>query len=106
MSAPRSAPGSQIGLSSPVLDSGGRSYGGDYAIYRSPEDVYYATDGHCTHEKTLLCDGLVMGGVIECPKHNGRFDYTSGKALGAPVLVDVRTYPTKVLDGTVYIEVG
>src|SRR2546423_956139 len=78
----------------------------DYAIYRSPDDVYYATDGHCTHEKTLLCDGLVMGGVIECPKHNGRFDYTSGKALGAPVLVDVRTYPAKVIDGTVYIEVG
>ena len=29
MSACRSAPESQIGLSSPVLDSGGRSYGGD-----------------------------------------------------------------------------
>jgi 3-phenylpropionate/trans-cinnamate dioxygenase ferredoxin subunit len=41
--------------------------GSDYAIYRSPEDVYYATDGHCTHEKTLLCDGLVMGGVISAP---------------------------------------
>ena len=80
--------------------------GSDYAIYRSPDDVYYATDGHCTHEKTLLCDGLVMDGIIECPKHNGRFDYTSGKALGAPVLVDIRTYPTKVIDGTVYIEIG
>ena len=80
--------------------------GNDYAIYRSPDDVYYATDGHCTHEKTLLCDGLVMDGIIECPKHNGRFDYTSGKALGAPVLVDIRTYPTKVIDGTVYIEIG
>ncbi|HUB22299.1 MAG TPA: Rieske 2Fe-2S domain-containing protein [Streptosporangiaceae bacterium] len=56
--------------------------GADYAIYRSPDDEYYATDGHCTHEKTLLCDGLVMGRVIECPKHNGRFDYASGKALG------------------------
>jgi len=67
-------------------------------------DGFFATDGHCTHEKTLLCDGLVMGGVIECPKHNGRFDYTSGKALGAPVLVDVRTYPVKVVDDTVYIE--
>ena len=59
--------------------------GQDYAIYRSPGDEYYATDGHCTHEQTLLCDGLVMGRVIECPKHNGRFDYVSGKALGAPV---------------------
>jgi 3-phenylpropionate/trans-cinnamate dioxygenase ferredoxin component len=44
--------------------------------------------------------------VIECPKHNGRFDYTSGRALGAPVLTDMRTYPAKVTDGTVYIEVG
>jgi 3-phenylpropionate/trans-cinnamate dioxygenase ferredoxin subunit len=84
------------------FDHGGRAY----AIYRSPDDGYYATDGQCTHEQTLLCDGLVDGGVIECPKHNGRFDYTSGKALGAPVLTDLRTYPVKVADGTVYIDVG
>ena len=77
--------------------------GHDYAIYRSPDNNFYATDGHCTHEKTLLCDGLVMGAVIECPKHNGRFDYTTGKALGAPVLTDIRTHTVKVTDGTVYI---
>jgi 3-phenylpropionate/trans-cinnamate dioxygenase ferredoxin component len=77
--------------------------GVDYAIYRSPEDEYYATAGHCTHERELLCDGLVMDGVIECPKHNGRFDYATGKALGAPVLVDLPTYPVKVEDDTVYI---
>jgi hypothetical protein len=47
-----------------------------------------------------------MGRVIECPKHNGRFDYVSGKALGAPVLEDVRTYPVKVVQGTVFIELG
>ena len=76
-----------------------------YAIYRSPDDGYYATDGRCTHEQTLLCDGLVMGRVIECPKHNGRFDYASGKALGVPVLVDIRTYPVKVTGGTLYLEV-
>jgi 3-phenylpropionate/trans-cinnamate dioxygenase ferredoxin component len=80
--------------------------GNAYAIYRSPDGAYYATDGHCSHEQTLLCDGLVMGDVIECPKHNGRFDYTSGKALSAPVLVDLRTYPTRVIGGTVYIDVG
>jgi 3-phenylpropionate/trans-cinnamate dioxygenase ferredoxin subunit len=79
--------------------------GKDYAIYRSEADAYYATDGHCTHEKTRLCDGLVMGAVIECPKHNGRFDYTSGKALGAPVLENIRTYPVKVDDRTVFIDI-
>jgi 3-phenylpropionate/trans-cinnamate dioxygenase ferredoxin subunit len=34
--------------------------GNAYAVYRSPDDEYYATDGHCTHEQQLLCDGLVM----------------------------------------------
>jgi 3-phenylpropionate/trans-cinnamate dioxygenase ferredoxin component len=75
----------------------------DYAIYRSADNSFFVTAGHCTHERTLLCDGLVMGDVIECPMHNGRFDYTSGKALGAPVLVDLRTYPVKVEEGTVYL---
>lgn len=75
------------------------------AIYRSPQDTFHATAAICTHEHADLSLGLVWGDVIECPKHNGRFDYTSGKALGAPVLVDVRTYPAKVIDGTVYIEV-
>jgi 3-phenylpropionate/trans-cinnamate dioxygenase ferredoxin component len=82
----------------------GFSHGGrDYAIYRSPAGEFHATDGHCTHERTLLCDGLVMGGEIECPKHNGRFAYATGRALGAPVLVDLRTYPTKVDGDTVYL---
>ena len=82
------------------FDHGGRTF----AIYRV-EDQVYASDGLCTHEGVHLCDGFVMGHVIECPKHNGRFDYVSGKALGAPVLVDVRTYPVKVADGTLYLEV-
>ena len=47
-----------------------------------------------------------MGSIIECPKHNGRFDYRTGIAKGAPVIVDLRSYPTKVEDGTVYIDVG
>lgn len=80
--------------------------GVDYAIYRSPDDDFYATAGHCTHERMLLCDGLVMDNTIECPKHNGRFDYTTGKAAGAPVLVDLRTYPVRVADGTVFIGIG
>ncbi len=79
--------------------------GHPYAIYRSPADDYHATDGWCTHEQTLLKDGLVMGHIIECPKHNGRFDYRTGEGKGAPICVNLRTYPVKLEGGTLYIDV-
>ncbi|MER8772508.1 MocE family 2Fe-2S type ferredoxin [Mesorhizobium sp. M0960] len=84
------------------FDHGGRTF----AIYRSPEDGYFATDGLCTHEKVQLADGLVMDDIIECPKHNGRFNYKTGAARGAPVCVDLRTYPVKVDAGKVLVRIG
>jgi 3-phenylpropionate/trans-cinnamate dioxygenase ferredoxin component len=80
--------------------------GHTYALYRSPDDQYYATDGLCTHEKIHLCDGLVMDHTIECPKHNGRFDYRTGAAKGAPVCINLKTYPVKVEGGKVFIDVA
>lgn len=78
--------------------------GQSYAIYRAPDDRYYATAGHCTHEHVHLADGLVMNHLVECPKHNGRFDYRSGKAQGAPVCVNLATFPVKVEQGQVWLQ--
>jgi 3-phenylpropionate/trans-cinnamate dioxygenase ferredoxin component len=80
--------------------------GQTYAIYRSARDEYFATDGYCTHEQTHLADGLVMDYIIECPKHNGRFDYRDGRAKGAPVCVDLKTYPIKIEHGSVFVLIG
>jgi len=84
------------------FDHGGRTF----AIYRSPDNKYYATDGLCTHEKVHLADGLVMDNIIECPKHNGRFDYTTGRAMGAPACVNLKTYAMKVENGKAFIDIG
>ena len=84
------------------FDHGGKTF----AVYRSPDDEFYATDGLCTHEKIHLADGLVMDNIIECPKHNGRFDYRTGEAKGAPVCINLRTYPARVDGGKVLIDIG
>jgi 3-phenylpropionate/trans-cinnamate dioxygenase ferredoxin subunit len=84
------------------FDHGGQTF----AIFRSPDDRYFATDGLCTHEQVHLADGLVMGSIIECPKHNGRFDYKTGEAKGAPVCVNLKTYPVKFENGRVFIQAG
>jgi len=67
---------------------------------------YYATDGICTHERAFLPDGLLMGTIIECPKHNGRFDIRTGEAKGAPVCINLKTYPVKVEGGRVFVQIA
>ena len=74
-----------------------------YAVYHSPDGRFYASDGVCTHEHTLLADGLVMGHIIECPKHNGRFNYKTGEVKRRPACVALRTYPVAVRDGRVWL---
>ena len=77
-----------------------------FALYRSPDDEYFCTDGLCSHEQVHLSGGLVMDYVIECPKHNGQFDYRSGEAMRAPVCVNLNTYPVRVEGGRVLVQVG
>ena len=79
--------------------------GHTYCIYHTPEG-YFATDGICTHEDELLEDGIVIDCVIECPLHQGRFDVRTGAALSAPVCVDLRTWPVKIENGEVFIDIA
>ncbi|WP_342241019.1 MocE family 2Fe-2S type ferredoxin [Inquilinus sp. OTU3971] len=83
------------------FDHGGRSF----AIYRTEDDRYFATDALCTHEYALLSDGLVMGTIIECPLHQGTFDLTTGEAKSPPVCEDLQTYPVKVEGGRVHLRI-
>lgn len=84
------------------VDRAGRTF----AVYRSPENEFFATEGLCTHEKVHLADGLVMGDIIECPKHNGRFNYKTGQAKGAPVCINLRTFLVRIAAGKVMVEIA
>ena len=81
------------------FDHGGKTY----AVYRTMGDKIFATDGLCTHEQQHLAEGIVIDDIIECPLHQGRFHIPTGKAKGAPVCIDLKTYPARVDDGKVYI---
>ncbi len=75
-----------------------------YAIYRLADGSLHATDGICTHGNTHLADGLVKGKLIECPKHNGRFDVTDGSPQRQPVCVALKTYKAKEHDGKIFLD--
>ncbi|MEK6216093.1 MAG: MocE family 2Fe-2S type ferredoxin [Boseongicola sp.] len=84
------------------FDHGDRTF----AIYRSPDGEFFCTDGLCTHEQVHLSDGLVMDYIIECPMHNGQFDYRTGEPKRAPVCEKLATYPVKIEGTDVYIDLA
>jgi 3-phenylpropionate/trans-cinnamate dioxygenase ferredoxin component len=76
--------------------------GSSIALY-CVEGEFFATEGMCTHGKALLSEGFLEDGCIECPLHQGRFDVRTGKAMCAPVTVDLRTYGVKREGDDIYV---
>jgi Na+-transporting NADH:ubiquinone oxidoreductase subunit F len=74
-----------------------------YAVYRTIENRYYATDGICTHSNAHLADGLVIDDIIECPKHNGRFDIKDGSPKRPPACIGLKTHQVKVENDFLYL---
>ena len=67
-------------------------------------DAVHATDNICTHGNARLCDGFLEGTEIECPLHQGRFDVRTGSPTCAPATTPLRTYPVKIANGRVWVE--
>lgn len=76
-----------------------------YALIRDEEGALYATDGICTHGNTHLAEGLVKGKIIECPKHNGRFNLADGSPARAPICRGLATYPLEERKGRLWLNV-
>jgi Na+-transporting NADH:ubiquinone oxidoreductase subunit F len=77
-----------------------------YAVYRLADGSLHATDGICTHGNTHLADGLVKGRLIECPRHNGRFDIIDGSPQRQPVCVALKTYQAREHDGKIFLDLS
>jgi MocE subfamily Rieske [2Fe-2S] domain protein len=75
------------------------------AIFRAKGE-FYATQDLCTHEHAYLSDGVVIDCIVECPFHQGRFDVRTGEAKGAPVIDPLKTYPVKIVDDQIYVQVS
>jgi Rieske Fe-S protein len=45
----------------------------------------------------------IDGGILECPKHNGRSDVTTGEAVRLPAQKPLRTYPVTERDGRLMV---
>lgn len=77
-----------------------------FAIYQTAKDMFFATDGICTHGNAHLADGLVTDETIECPKHNGRFDIRDGSPARPPACLALTTYPVRKRGGIIELNIA
>ena len=87
-------------MESPTVVSGGRH---GIAVFIS-DGRPYAVDNRCPHMGFPLDKGSVRDGILTCHWHHARFDLESGGTFD-PFADDVKTYPTEVLDGMVYVDI-
>jgi Na+-transporting NADH:ubiquinone oxidoreductase subunit F len=77
-----------------------------YAVYRTAGSEFFATEGFCTHANAHLADGLVIGDIIECHKHNGRFNLRDGMPSRMPATVALKTFGVEVGNEKVILDLS
>lgn len=77
----------------------------DIALFNLGDRRFLAVDGTCPHQGGPLCDGIVAGDTVVCPLHAWKVNLVSG-CVERPTAVKacVHTYPTKVADDIILLE--
>ncbi|HLM50487.1 MAG TPA: non-heme iron oxygenase ferredoxin subunit [Solirubrobacteraceae bacterium] len=69
--------------------------------------TYFAIEDRCSHDNGPLAEGELdcAAKTIECPRHGSRFDLRTGRPDTLPAYVPVDTFPVRVEDGVIKLEV-
>ncbi len=75
-------------------------------VYNVDGDLY-AIEDRCSHDDGPLVEGdwEPEEAVVICPRHGSRFDLRSGRPLTLPAYEPVATFPVRVEDGTVVVNI-
>ncbi|KGF06409.1 non-heme iron oxygenase ferredoxin subunit [Arcanobacterium sp. S3PF19] len=74
------------------------------ALVHSESGNWYALEDRCSHGRFKLSDGFVDEETIECTRHGAVFDLATGDPRTLPATKPVKTYPTHVRSGSVFVE--
>ena len=67
----------------------------------------YAIEDRCSHDNGPLVEGELDQDncTVECPRHGSLFDIRTGKPLTLPAYVPVDTFPVRIEDDMITLEV-
>lgn len=78
--------------------------GTDFVICRF-RDEYFAVENLCSHALARFNEGKLRGHRIMCPLHGATFDIRTGACTGAPATRPIRSFPLRVRDGQIEVDV-
>ena len=96
----------------PVMPEGALALGGHQRVEPGGvpvliarlEDGWHAVSDICLHRGASLAAGPLEGAGVTCHLHFWRFDVRTGACEQVPGMA-LKRFPTKVEDGTVYVEI-
>jgi 3-phenylpropionate/trans-cinnamate dioxygenase ferredoxin subunit len=85
-----------------IVEAGGRKFG----VFNAAGELF-AIEDRCSHDDGPLAEGAFDpdGCTVECPRHGSLFDLRSGRPRTLPAYLPVDTFPVRVEDGTIRMEV-
>ncbi|MFC1536327.1 non-heme iron oxygenase ferredoxin subunit [Pseudomonadota bacterium] len=66
---------------------------------------FFAIEDVCTHDGGELATGACEGDQIICPRHGARFCIRNGKVLSPPAYEDIETFPVRIDQDVVQINI-
>ena len=68
----------------------------------------YAIEDRCSHDDGPLCEGEWDEDLcrVICPRHGSAFELSTGRPMSLPAYEPVATYPVRIVDGVVKVEVA
>ena len=87
-----------------IVEVDGRKIG----VFNCGDGELRAIEDRCSHDDGPLAEGEfdVATCTVECPRHGSLFDLDTGRPRTLPAYLPVDTFPVRVEDGTVKLEVS
>ncbi len=76
-------------------------------LFRLADGEIVAIEDRCSHDDGPLAEGTFdpAACTVECPRHGSLFDLRSGRPKTLPAYSPVETYPVRIEDGVVKLEI-